>query len=148
MGKDIIDTTCMHVKLLAKVLDRHGTTLDVPARKATSPWAIPCHLAPWFRGLPQGKVLWIMAVGIYPLAYTRQHVFKLIARELPIARKTLDIKVDKPIDLVGNALCQQALDNRNHFWNMLCGAWKDVRGQDIEFGFILVECICIKLRDF
>src|ERR1051326_2360908 len=119
----------------------------MPARKTTTPGTIPGHFSSLFRRFPQWEILRIMPVSIYALTYARQHVFKLIAGELTIAWKAFNIVINIAIDFVGNTLLQQTFNDSYHLGNMLCGARKDAGRQYIEFGFIIMECLGVKLRD-
>ena len=78
MGKYIVHSTGMHVKMLAQVFDRHGAALDMPPRKTRSPRTLPGHLAPLLSRFPQWKILRVMLICINPFAHTTQHVLKLI----------------------------------------------------------------------
>src|SRR5215469_3604240 len=80
MGKDIIHTSSMYVKMLAKVLHRHSATFDMPARKTVSPGTIPRHLTPGFGRFPQREIFKVVPISIYTLAYSRQHIIQLVAR--------------------------------------------------------------------
>src|SRR5690349_16296024 len=116
----------------------------MPARKTESPWAFPRHLTSRFGRFPQRKVFWVVTIRIYPFAHTCQHVFEQVSRKLPISGKAFDIIIDVAIDLVGNALRQQAFDDSNHLRNMVCGSWKDLSRKDIKCFFILVKCVSIE----
>src|SRR6266704_2508732 len=139
MGKDIIHTAAMYVKMLAKVLHRHSATFDMPARKTGPPGTIPRHLAPGFGRFPQREIFKVVPISIYPLAYSRQHILQLVAGELPVLRKAFNVEVDVAVDLIGNALCQQTLDDSDHLRDVLCRTWENRRRFNIEFPLILVE---------
>ena len=44
MHGDMVFSATVDVEPDAEVFRRHGRALDMPARKSTSPWAIPFHL--------------------------------------------------------------------------------------------------------
>ena len=79
----------------------------MPAGETTPPGTIPGHFAPLFCRFPQREIFWIMPVSIYAFAHARQHVLKLIARELTIAGEAFNVVVHVAIDFISYTFRQQ-----------------------------------------
>src|SRR5689334_23697621 len=110
----------------------------MPARETAPPGTIPRHFPPRLGRLPQRKIFEITAISIASLVNTRQHTLQQVARKLAIAEKALGIIVDIAVDLIGQSFCQQALNNRNHFGDMLCGPWEDVGRENIDGALVIM----------
>src|SRR5437588_6968899 len=98
----------------------------MPARETSPPGAIPGHFAARFCRFPQREIFWIMPVSIYAFAHARQHVLKLIARELTIAGEAFNVVVQVTIDFISYTLRQQAFNDSYHLRNVPRRARKDV----------------------
>src|SRR5437588_10506248 len=94
----------------------------MPAGETTSPGTIPGHFSALFCRFPQREIFWIMPVSIYAFAYACQHVFKLITGELTVTGEAFKVVVDKAIDFIGNAFCQQSCNDGYHRRHVLCVA--------------------------
>jgi hypothetical protein len=88
-----------------------------------------------------------VAIGQAPFAHAFQHILKQVARKLAVVGEAPDIVIDVTIHLVGNALRNQPLNDGDHFRDVLRGARKDMRRQNIELLLVLMEGLGIELRD-
>ncbi len=120
----------------------------MPARETAPPRTLPGHLTSRLSHFPEGEIFRVVLLLILPFAvHAINHVLKLIAGELAIARKTLNIKIDRLATTIGHTLRQQTLDNLNHLRHVLRGTRKNMRGENIQGLLISVESTGIELRD-
>ena len=134
VGEDEILPAPVYVEGGAKVLLAHRRALDVPARTALAPRALPGDAfgLPRLRRLPEREVEGIafQLAGID--ARARQEVVEVALGELPVLREAPDREVDVAARLVGVASGNELFDERDHLGNMLGGLGLDVRGRDPE----------------
>ena len=105
MDRDVIDASRVNVELFAQVLHAHGRALDVPARIASSPGALPDHglvLELGFRE-PEREVGRITLIAIYLDARARLQLVELEEGKLAVARELAHVEIEIAAGQVGEA---------------------------------------------
>ena len=106
MRKDQVEPAAVNVERLAQDPAAHGRALDVPARPAFAPGAVPGGLAR-LGAFPQGEVGG-RALAFGHLAPFALHAVHVAIAELAVLRILGDVEVDVAVRLVGEALVDQA----------------------------------------
>jgi hypothetical protein len=146
--KDVVHAAGVHVEPLAKVLDAHRRTLDVPPRIPGAPRRIPHErTSVRLRALPEREVRRVALVRIDLCPHALPQRFADVARQPAVAGESLHGVVDRPIDDVREILREQPFDERDHLHDMSGRARKDGRGKDAKPAFILSERRLVELRD-
>src|SRR6185437_3416302 len=95
--------------------------LDVPARPAASPRAVPAGDLRR-RWLPQYEVARIALVGRHVDARARQQLVWRVSGQLSIRRETWHGEQHVPLSLIRMARGDEALDKLDHLGDVPCGA--------------------------
>src|SRR5437660_880394 len=145
--EDKIHASAMDVERFTQVVDRHGRTLDVPARAAGTPRTRPR----WFTGLgglPQRKVHGVALPIIHFDARPGQEVLRLSFRQTAIGWIGLYLIIDITIQSVRVPLRNQRLNHCNDVRDMLCSLWFDIGLNNSEAPHVLLVGDKILLCNF
>src|SRR4029453_14549451 len=107
VGKDEIFAAAVNVERRAEVFHRHRGALDVPARPAGPPRALPRGL-PGLGGLPEREVAGIALALVHLDAGPREQIVEVLAREPSVGWKASDRELDIALDRMGVARAAQA----------------------------------------
>jgi len=129
VGKDQVPSAAVDVEGLAQVAGTHGRALDVPARSARAPRALPGGLTR-LRGLPQSEVLRVPLPLVHFDTGARGQLLHLAAGELAVAGEPGGVHVDVTVDAVGQALLLEGLDDPDDVVDVLGGPGEMVDGLD------------------
>ena len=129
--EDQVEPAAVDVEVAAEVLHAHGRALDVPAGPARPPGAVPRRLAR-LRALPQGEVagMPLDRRGLDPRA--GQQLFGVAVAELAVVGGLGHVEIDVAGRLVGKALVDQRLGDRDDLGDVLGGARHVVDAVDAE----------------
>src|SRR2546427_9079311 len=117
MWKDQFRTTTMNIIRWPEIRKRNRGVLDMPARPSPAPRTIPEYLARLL-AFPQGKVAGMLFPWIW-IDSVNGEVLKLLVRELPVARKLGNIKVDIIFNPVRQSLLEKPWHLIDYLRNMI-----------------------------
>ena len=126
MGEDQVAATAMDVEPESQVLDRHHRALQVPARPARSPGAVPVRLAR-LGSLPEHKVQRVLFALVHLYPRPGPHLFQGAPGQLAVPGELADREIDIPVEGVGHLPGQQAAHHLLHLLDVLGGLGMDVR---------------------
>ncbi len=131
MGKDDVLAAAVDVNPVAEELAGHGAALDVPARPAFSPGAVPGRLA-GLRLFPEDEVhrVFLGLGGLDPRA--GHHLVGAAPGQLAVIDHFSDSKKDVAADRIPVAFIDKALRHGDDFRYGLGGFGGEVRAQVIE----------------
>jgi hypothetical protein len=119
------------VQLIAEGLAGHRRALDVPARSAGAPRAVPGRLG-GLGTLPQREVTRVAFARLQLLAGSDQLAVQIAPAELAVLGKRADLEVDVAIDGVGVAGLNQAIDETDDLVHAGRDARELVGAQDAQ----------------
>ena len=135
MRKDQIPTAAMNIYRRTEMLANHRRALQMPARAAPPPGAVPAGLV--IRGrFPQHKVAGVALVVRDLNARAGQHVGQRPPRQAPVVRHRLDGEQHMARRLVGVLPGDQRLNEREHGADVLRCARLKARRQGVQGGHI------------
>ncbi len=131
VGEEEIEPAAVKVEGLSQELAAHGRALDVPAGATLAPRAVPRGLA-GLGGLPQRKVERLALLLSDLDALAGLHVVELSLREPRIRGVLADLKVDVSLGLVGDALGDERLDERDDLGNRVGDLGRDIGLEQVQ----------------
>ena len=124
MRKDEVHAAAVEIDRLAEDRHRHRGAFEVPAGTAASPRRIPGGAALLVLGLrrfPEREILCVL-LRVVVLRHARAGLqfARVEPRELAVGGELADREIDRPVvRLVRDALVHQALDERDHFGDIV-----------------------------
>src|SRR4051812_44152788 len=131
--EDVVDTAGVDVEARSEVAHGHRRALEMPAREPLAPAGRrPLEETSGAGRLPQREVGRIALVRFDIASMAGAQVGKAVARELTVMRETADVVIDVAIGRrVRVAGVLEPFSERDHLRDVLGGAWKDMRRQDV-----------------
>src|SRR5579885_263076 len=117
MNRDVVETAGMDIQRLAQVLHRHRRALDMPARVAAAPRAIPLHQMARLLKHPQREIVRALLVGRMLEALAGVLLVEALAREPADPRRAaplLDVEVNPTGRDVAVTVRDDPLDHADH----------------------------------
>ena len=136
--KDQVLAAAVDVEGLAQVLGAHGRALDVPARPAAPPGAVPARLG-LVRGLPQHEVGRVLLVGRHVDPGAGDHLLAVPMGEAAVVGVGGHVEQHVAVGGVGVTTGDQLLDEGDHLRDRLGGARLHARRQGAEGRHVVVE---------
>src|ERR1700694_888965 len=140
MRKEQVGATTVDVDLWAKVFEGHRRALDMPARAAHAPGAIPARFGRR-ACLPEHEIERVLLAGVIRIGASlrgeRDHLLSTQPAQATVVGDAPHAEIDVAVALVGVALRLQPDDQRDDLWDRLAGPREDVGGQHIEGGHVL-----------
>ena len=133
-----VDAAAVDVEHLAQMLPAHRRALDVPARPAASPRALPAGKLRR-RGLPQHEVGGVLLVGRDLDARAGDHFVERAPGEFAVTRHRGHMEQHVPVRHIGVAGGDEALDDLDHLADVLGRPRLDVRRQHAQRRDVGVE---------
>ena len=131
---DVVFAAAVDIKKGAQVFGRHGRALDMPAREAHAPRAVPFHLALLVSGGLNFHRAKSVGLRFSPISIRAPACRPSISRRPRIAviGQFGGIEVDAVGGAVGEALVFDAADEIDLFGDVIGGAAPDGRLQDVQ----------------
>ena len=136
--KNKIGSAAVNVEGLAEIFTAHGRALDMPARTAFPPGAVPGRLS-GLAGLPEGKVHGMALARVHFYARPGRHIFQTTMGQLAVFGKTIHRIIHISIHGVRELFGFELVDEGNHLRDVLGCAWLMRRRQAAEGLHVGVE---------
>ena len=148
MGEHVVLATGVDVESLAEVLERHRRALEVPAREALAPAAVPAELTALAGRPPEREVGMVALVRLELAAVARPQLVQRVAGQRAVAGERRDLVVQVAGGgEVGVAEVLESLGEREHLRDVLRGARELVGRQEVDQRGVGVEGGLVGVRD-
>jgi len=137
----------MDIEGVAEIFSTHRRALDMPARSARTPGAVPGRFAR-LRPLPQDEVHRVSFLLVDRNPRPGLHVVEVAVGELAVPGKAVDRIIDVVARLVGHALGDQFGDEADHLGDVLGGLRFQVGSVDAESVHVDIELVDEAIGEF
>ncbi len=137
----------VYVQRLAQVLQRHGGTLDMPARPALAPGRIPRRLAR-LGALPDDEVHGVFLLVARLDARPGHHLVERAVRQLAVVVQLRNAEIDAALRRIGVALVHQPLHHLDYLGYLLRGARIHIHAADVQGVHVLHERVHVLFGQF
>ena len=138
VGKDQVLAAAVDVERQPQMRLAHRRTLEVPARPAAAPGAVPARLIVSAR-LPQHEIGRVLLVRRDLDPGARDHLLAVAVRQPPVVRHRGDAEQDVAFGHIGVAFSDQRLDHGDHLVDVLAGLGLGVGLEHAQRRHVVVE---------